>query len=71
MKFKIPISDFEGVVNDYLFNNKGYRNGTIEYHGSFLEMLKSEKDCLTIRVPDYPDFHKVDKNLNMYFEDFI
>ena len=35
--FKIPIKDFEGYVNDYLFNNKGYGNsGTLEYHGGFV-----------------------------------
>ncbi len=71
-KYKIPISDFEGFIGDYLDNNKGYGNsGTIEYYGSYLGLLKESGDCLSIRVPDYPDFRKVDKNLNLYFEDYI
>ena len=71
-KFKIPVNDFEGLINDYLYNNKGYGNsGTLEYQGSFLVTLREDKDCLSAQAPDYPDFQKVDKNINAYFRDFI
>ena len=70
-KYKVPINDFEGILNDWLYNNKGYRNSTIEYFGSFLELLKEDKDCLVARVSDYPDFRKVDKNINSYFREYI
>ena len=70
--FKIPIKDFEGYVNDYLFNNKGYGNsGTLEYHGGFVEIMKEDMDCLSAQSPDYPDSRKVDKNINEYFKDYI
>jgi hypothetical protein len=70
--FKIPIKDFEGYVNDYLFNNKGYGNsGTLEYHGSFIEIMKEDRDCLSAQAPDYPDSRKVDKNINEYFKEYI
>jgi hypothetical protein len=70
--FKIPIKDFDAQVNDYLFNNKGYGNtGTLEFHGSFIEIMKEDRDCLGAQSPDYPDSRKVDKNINTYFKEYI
>jgi len=69
---KLPLTAFEQDINDYLHNNKGYGNsGTLEYHGSFISIMAEDRDCLTVRVPDYPDSRKVDKNINMYFKDYI
>jgi len=71
-KYKVPINDLEGILNDYLFNNKGYGNsGTLEYWGSLVGILKEDKDCLSIRISDYPDFRKVDRNINSYFKDYF
>lgn len=70
--FKVPLVDFESNINDYLINNKGYgQSGTIEYHGSYIDIMAEDRDCLSIRVPDYPDSRKVDKNINLYFKDYI
>ena len=71
-KFKIEISDFYGVLTDYLVENKGYGNsGTLEYQGSFLNILKESKDCLGVWAPDYPDSRKIDRNINMYFKHYL
>lgn len=70
--FKVPIKDFEGVVVDYLENNKNYgNNGTLEYQGSFIGLIQEDRDCLSARVSDYPDSRKVDRNINDYFQDYI
>ena len=70
--FKVPIRDFESMVNDYLFNNKGYGNsGTLEYHGSFIDIMAEDRDCLSAQAPDYPDSRKVDKNINEYFGEYL
>lgn len=69
--YKAPIHNFESNVVDFLNTNNGYSNGTLEYWGSYVEILKDGWDCLSFRVPDYPDSRKVDKNLNMYFNDYI
>jgi hypothetical protein len=70
--FKIPISDFYGVITDFLDDNKRYGpSGTLEYEGSFINIVSNTKDCLSVRIPDYPDSGKVDKNINSYFEDYI
>jgi len=69
---KLPLTAFEADINDYLHNNKGYGNsGTLEYHGSFISIMAEDRDCLSVHAPDYPDFRKVDKNINMYFKDYI
>jgi len=69
---KIPISDFEGVINDYLNENKGYgSSGTLENHGSFIGVAKEFLDCLSVYPPDYPSFNKIDRNINEYFSDYI
>lgn len=70
--YKIPISDFQGVLADYLHDNKNYGNsGTLEYQGNFLSVLKEMFDCLSVRVPDYPDFRTVDKNINLNFPEYF
>jgi hypothetical protein len=69
--FIIPIANFESNILDYLINNKGYNNGTLEYWGSYLNLLEDDFDCLSVHSPDYPDFRQVDKNINLYFKDYI
>jgi len=71
-KFIIEPEDFYGVVLDYLedYKKSGSR-GLLENEGSFLSILKENRDCLSLRVPDYPSFHQVDENINIYFNDYL
>jgi hypothetical protein len=70
--FRVPIRNFESDVNNYLYNNKGYGNsGTLEYHGSYIGIMSEDRDCLSLRVSDYPDSRKVDKYINEFFKDYI
>ena len=69
--FRIPIRDFAGIVNDYLSENKGYNNGTLEYQGSFMGVLTESVQCLAVYPPDYPNSRLVDKNINDYFGDYF
>jgi hypothetical protein len=62
---------FERFILDYLNSNKGYSNGTLEYWGSYVSILQEEISCLSFRVSDWPDSRIVDKNINMYFPDYI
>jgi hypothetical protein len=71
-QFKIEISDFEKMINDYLFENRNYGNsGTLEYQGSFINALKEIEGCLTVFPPDYPDYHEISNNINVYFKDYL
>jgi hypothetical protein len=70
-KYRAPIHNFESNILDFLNQNKGYSNGTLEYWGSFLGILKDGWECLSVYPSDYPDSRKVDKNINMYFSDYI
>jgi len=66
-KFRTPIHNFEINIIDYLKS----RYNALEYWGSYLGMLKDGIECLSVYPPDYPDSGKVDKNINMYFNDYI
>ena len=68
---RIPIRDFDRFIIDYLDNNKKYSNSTLEYHGSYIDLLKDAGDCLRVRFPDYADFRKVENNINEMFGDYI
>ena len=70
-KYRAPIHNFESNILDFLNQNKGYSNGTLEYWGSYLGILKDGWECLSVYPSDYPDSRKVDKNINMYFSDYI
>lgn len=70
-KMEIPISDFEGIINNVLEENKKYRESILGYHGSFLTLLRDEVQCLSFYNRDYPDSHEVDKNINIYFSDYF
>ena len=70
-KFKVPIHNLYSNILEYLENNKGYSNGNLEYHGSYLGILDEGQECLSVYVPDYPDSRKVDKYINTYFSDYI
>ena len=70
-KFKVPIHNLYSNILEYLENNKGYSNGNLEYHGSYVGILDEGQECLSVYVPDYPDSRKVDKYINTYFSDYI
>jgi len=71
---KIKIRDFYSNVLSYLEENIRY--DTLEYHGSYTEMMNSlfydgVLDEISFRIPDYPDYQLVDKYINEYFGDYI
>jgi hypothetical protein len=68
---RLPIRDFDRFVTDYLETNKRYSNSSLEYHGSYVDMLKDGGDCLRVRFPDYADSRKVRENINDMFSDYV
>ena len=70
-RYKAPIHNFESNIVDYLRDNKRYSNGTLEYWGEYLGVIKDQNDCLSVIPPDYPDSRKVDKYINSYFNDYV
>jgi hypothetical protein len=68
---RLPIRDFDRFVTDYLETNKRYSNSSLEYHGSYVDILKDGGDCLSVRFPDYADSRKVRENINDMFGEYI
>lgn len=70
--FEIEIKDFDMEILSYLEGNKNYgNNGTLYYQGNYINVLKETSDCLSLSFPDYPDYRRVDKNINEYFNDYL
>lgn len=70
--FEIEIRHFESNILEYLKNNKGYGNtGTLNYQGSYTNILKEDFDCLNLSFNDYPDYRTVDKYINELFNDYL
>jgi hypothetical protein len=70
-KYKAPIHNFEQNIVDFLETNAGYGYGTLSYQGNYIGVLRENDECLHVYPPDYPDSRKVDRNINMFFNDYI
>jgi hypothetical protein len=68
---RMPIKDFDRFIVDYLEGNKNYSMGTLEYHGSYVGLLKDGGECIRVRFPDYADSRKIKTNMNEMFGDYI
>lgn len=74
----IKIRDFYNDVHKFLstFVGSGYNEDTLDYKGSYTDMIKHlmdehEIEYLDFRIPDYPDHREVDKNINDMLTSYI
>jgi len=74
----VKILDFKRDVEKFLSNRLGseYNEDKLDYEGSYTRMMKQlmdddEYDWLDFRIPDYPDYTLVNKDINDIFGDYI
>ena len=74
----VKIRDLQGNVEKFLSNRLGseYNEDKLDYDGSYTSMMKrlmddGEYDWLDFRIPDYPDYGLVTKDINDIFGDYI
>lgn len=74
----VKIRDFQGDVEKFLssFLGSDYNEDKLDYYGSYTGMMKQlmEQDVydwLDFRIPDYPDYTLVNKDINDIFGDYI
>ena len=67
----MPPLNFEQEIVDYLESGAGYGYGALSYQGTYIGVLRDNNECLSVYPPDYPDSRLVDKNINMYFNDYV
>ena len=74
----VKIRDFQGNVEKFLSNRLGseYSEDKLDYEGSYTTMMKQlmddgEYDWLDFRIPDYPDYGLVTKDINDIFGQYI
>ena len=74
----VKIRDLQGNVEKFLSNRLGseYSEDKLDYEGSYTGMMKQlmdddEYDWLDFRIPDYPDYDLVNKDINDIFGDYI
>jgi hypothetical protein len=74
----VKIRDFKRDVINFLSERLGseYNEDKLDYYGSYTGMMKQLMDedvydWLDFRIPDYPDFSLVTKDINDIFGDYI
>ena len=74
----VKIRNLQGNVEKFLSNRLGseYNEDKLDYEGSYTTMMKrlmddGEYDWLDFRIPDYPDYGLVTKDINDIFGDYI
>ena len=74
----VKIRDFKGDVEKFLSEHLGseYNEDKLDYQGSYTQMMKQLMDedvyvWLGFRIPDYPDYDLVNKDINDIFGDYI
>ena len=74
----VKIRDLQGNVEKFLSNRLGseYSEDKLDYEGSYTTMMKrlmddGEYDWLNFRIPDYPDYGLVTKDINDIFGQYI
>jgi hypothetical protein len=74
----VKIRDLQGNVEKFLSSRLGseYNEDKLDYEGSYTTMMKrlmddGEYDWLDFRIPDYPDYGLVTKDINDIFGDYI
>ena len=71
----IKIRSFYNNVMTFLNEYKGYTD-TLEYYGSYTEMMKQlfndgTYEPIDFRIPEYADWSLIDKYINEFFPDYI
>lgn len=74
----VKIRDLKGDVEKFLSSRLGsvYNEDKLDYAGSYTNMMRQlmdddEYDWLDFRIPDYPDYRLVNKDINDIFGDYI
>jgi hypothetical protein len=74
----IKINDFYSDIYTFLSENedKQYSDQSLEYWGSYTGFVSNmmdngEREWLSFRIPDYPDWTRIKKNINDIFVDYI
>jgi hypothetical protein len=74
----IKINNFYQDIYDFLSNNKTpqWREEFLGYNESYCGFINTmmddgEKEWLSFRIPDYPDWTDIKKNINEIFRDYI
>jgi hypothetical protein len=70
-KFQIPFIDLESIVKDYLEDNLGYIDRTLEYWGNIINIIDDTHECLRVRVPEYAGWTETKQNINSLYNDYI
>ena len=71
----IKISDFYGNVMTFLNEYKGWTE-TLDHMGSYTELMKQlfhdgTYEPINFRIPDYPDWGRIERSINEVFPDYI
>lgn len=67
--FSIEINNFENDLVDFLKENKNYgERYSLSATPKYLDLLNEYRECLRLRLSDYPDHREIRNNINDMFE---
>jgi hypothetical protein len=66
--FILEINDILYYINDYLINNRDYKERSLSSIGSFMDIYRDSFECLRLSLSDYPSHSDIRKHINDYFE---
>jgi len=71
VEIKVQENIFFEVLQNFLEQNRKWKNETLEKYGYFQAIFNENADCLSSFAPDYPDWSETKENINLIFSAYF
>jgi hypothetical protein len=71
VEIKLQENIFFEVLQNFLEQNRNWREETLEKYGYFRDIFNEIADCLSTFAPEYADWTKTKENINLIFSDYF
>jgi len=71
LEIKLQENIFFEVLQNFLEQNRKWKDETLEKYGYFQAIFNEISDCLSSFTPDYPDWSETKENINLNFPNYF
>jgi hypothetical protein len=71
VEIKLQENIFFEVLQNFLEQNRKWKDETLEKYGYFQAIFNEISDCLSSFTPDYPDWSETKENINLNFPNYF